>query len=403
MTKYSKIKFTRVLTLGCAAALVLLAGCSSSDDDDAISNTGLPGDPFLAFTSVRDSGYTVSKLERLSVTPEATTTASFTSVQSDYLVATDGDAVYHIGRFQIDSITKFDAQSAELIYQRSVAGEEASANPYDIVFASETKAYVIRYGSNRIWIVDPTATTDEAFKLGELDLSSYADSDGLPEANGAVIVGEKLFVLMQRLESFSPTQPGYLAVFDTSTDQEINTGAGTGDGLNGIPLSVHNPSRLQYLEADGQLYVLGTGNSFAVDDSAGNRFTGGVESIDAETYATELVLDDGDEAQNEGFLTELEVVSPTKAYVVTQVGFADNTLRVLNLLTGELDAGAAAGLASTEITLLAEDPAGRLWVGVNELPLPGFRVIDPADDAQELGKMSTDLIPQDLVFIQPVQ
>jgi len=394
----------RKLTSGLVAGLVLLTGCSSDSGDDAIINAGLPGSSFLAFATVRDMGFTVGQLQRLSVSPETTSTVTYTSTQSDYVVTTDGVSPYHIGRFQIDSVTKFDAQDpTNLIYQRSVADDEPTANPYEIAFVSDTKAYVIRYGSTRVWIIDPSATTDEAFRIGELDLSAYADDDGVPEASDAVIVGNRLFILMERLESFSPTLPGYLAVFDTDTDEEIDTGAGVADGLMGIPLSVNNPVDLQYLESDGLLYVLGRGNFFAADDSAGDRFTGGVESIDAQSFATQRVLDDGDEAQNEGFLTNLEVVSATQAYVVTQAGFTDHTVRSLNLLTGELEAGSVANIENVEISLLAEDPEGRVWVGVNETPLPGFRVFDPADDTQEIEKLSTSLIPESLVFIEPAQ
>ena len=32
-----------------------------------------------------------------------------------------------------------------------------------------------------VWIVNPSATTSGEFKIGELDLSPYADSDGIPE------------------------------------------------------------------------------------------------------------------------------------------------------------------------------------------------------------------------------
>ncbi len=50
-------------------------------------------------------------------------------------------------------------------------------DPYALVSLSETKAYLLRYGSDKVWVVNPQAENSEDFKIGELDLSGYIPED----------------------------------------------------------------------------------------------------------------------------------------------------------------------------------------------------------------------------------
>jgi len=379
----------------------VLGACSSDDDSGGGTPNAGNGDRIVqAFSAGRDPGFTAGKVERISISDGDLRNGEYTATLSDITINTDGTSIYQIGRFQLDNITKYsplDTMTAPL-YQRSVAGAEANANPYQIVFVSDTKAYLIRFGSDKIWIINPSAATEAEFKTGELDLSAYNDADGSPEPNAGVVIGDRLFVSMARLENFAVTQGGYLAVFDTTTDTELDTGQGAADSLPGIPLTVRNPTALQYLAADGLLYVAGMGSLFG-EPAPGMRFTGGIETIDATSFATNLVLDDGNDEQNQGQFTDLLVLSASKAYVLTYASFGDTTLRNLNLMTGSLDDAAVAGLQNMDITTLAQGPRGRVWIGVNETPNPGYQLVDPAADAQTLKKVITDFIPQAVVFI----
>ena len=115
---------------------------------------------------------------------------------------------------------------------------ESDSNPYDLVFVNSTKAYLLRYGATKAWIVNPSATTQAGFKIGDLDLKAYADADGVPEMAKGVIADGKLFIILQRQDDFfCPSNTAYVAVFDVATDTEIDTGMGEG-GMKGIPLSI---------------------------------------------------------------------------------------------------------------------------------------------------------------------
>lgn len=173
---------------------------------------------------------------------------------SDITVAAYGSFFYRIEKFNADNVAKFSMSSPDTpIWQFSTMDDTdmATSNPYDMVFVSDQKAYLLRYGSTRAWIVNPSATTQADFKIGELDLSAYADSDGIPEMTSAVIVRGKLFIVMQRLDrdnGFIPSNDSSVAVFDTETDQEVTAA---------IALPIKNAGSIQYLAANDMLYVQG--------------------------------------------------------------------------------------------------------------------------------------------------
>ncbi|MFT6905415.1 MAG: hypothetical protein ACJAS1_002071, partial [Oleiphilaceae bacterium] len=77
-----------------------------------------------------------------------------------------------------------------------------ASNPYEMHFVSDSKAYILRYGSPSIWIVDPSvsAADEENFKIGEISLSAY-DEDRIPEMVAGLISGNKLYVVMQAMDS----------------------------------------------------------------------------------------------------------------------------------------------------------------------------------------------------------
>ncbi len=259
------------------------------------------------------------------------------SAKSDITVKAFGSYFYRLGKYQSDNVTKVAVNAPNTpIWQYSsndAAGE--SSNPYDLIFVNSQKAYLLRYGATTAWIVNPSATTEAAFKIGELDLSAYSD-DGVPEMAGGVIANGRLFIILQRLDSFfCPSNTAYVAVFDVATDTEIDTGHGQGN-MKGIPLSIKNPLSIQYAAGNNTVYIQGVG-SFPGGGWCDPvyEYTGGIESINPQTYATRVVLDDGDATSHPyGAIAGMLIASPTKGYFVGYAGWGDNALYQFNPTTG---------------------------------------------------------------------
>jgi hypothetical protein len=225
-------------------------------------------------------------------------TNNLLSSQSDITVCAYGKYFYQIGRYYLDWVRKVDISDPDNpIWECSTMDENedvSSSNPHALVFVNATKAYLLRYGTNTAWIVNPSASSCDEFKIGTLDLSAYDDGDGSPEMTDGIVVGDKVFILLQRLDRNNNWEPldAYVAVFNATTDQEIDTGKGE-NGLRGIKLPVKNPGSIQYV--DGKIYVQAQGrleNSWAGTPA---EYTGGIVEIDPETYNVTLILDDGNE------------------------------------------------------------------------------------------------------------
>ncbi len=286
---------------------------------------------------------------------------------SDITVTAYGNFFYRIEKYFADNVTKFSIDApATPIWQYSTldAPSDPTSNPQDMVFASGQKAYILRYGSTKAWIVDPSAADEAGFKIGELDLSAYDDGDGCPEMKSAVIVGNKLFIAMQRMTQAAYPDPwltntAYVAVFDTDTDTEIDTGRGTGD-MKGIPVNIRNLGGIQYLAANGLIYVQGVGRYAA-------EYTGGIAVINPDTYGTQVILDDGDDTDHPyGNISGMAIVSPTRGYFVGYAGWGDNTLYSFDPSAANPVGTAVTGLENKNIAGMESgvytDVNGLLWV-----------------------------------------
>ncbi len=382
------------------AGVLTLGACSSSNDSTA--TTGSDNTTSFAFSGARASDYSSGRIDRISLTNGNTVDGSYPATGSDIAVTTDGTDLYQIGRFGIDSITRFDPIDTSVVdYQYSVNTEgEGSANPQAIAFLNDSKAYLTRRGSGALWIINPNAASEEEFKIGEIDLSAY--DTGSPDMTNAIIVGDKLFVVVERLlqlEPFGqvPDKSAYLVVIDTATDTEIQTGEGN-DGLAGIELSVRNPSGLQYNEATGDIFVVGRGNFNANDAITDDFYSGGIEVIDPDSYVHSVLLDDGTAENNQGYFYDIEIINANLGYLLTYADFGVTTLRTFNPVTGMLSDTLFEGLQDVDITDIAQGPDNHLWVGILS-ESNGFLRIDL--DTQLLAEemVTTELVPLGVTFI----
>ncbi len=376
----------RTLCLTLLAGLAL-AGCGGGGGSDGPAVIDTSGDVAVIATAASD--FSSGAVELIDV-DKGTSSGSYHPTISDIGVSARGEHYYLYERYNADSVKKVDLSNPgvfEWDYSTNQAGDSESSNPYTLVFASDEKAYLMRYGSAKAWIVDPTARTQGAFKIGELDLSAYipADSTGVPNMAAGAIVDGKLFIAMQRLDSsYQPTNTGYVAVFDTETDQEIDTGMGE-NGLKGIPLIGHNPMAVLY-HPDLGLLIQNQGG-YTPD------YTGGIDVIDPETYAIEQRLDDN--AQT-GLVGSMVVVDQDTGFYLAYSGWQDIALKAFNPSTGDVG-DTVAGLSGKDLRALALGPQGNLWIGDATSSNPGLRVVE-VDSGNQRDFIATTLLPIDIAF-----
>ena len=384
-----------------SATATLLIGCGG---DNNPTDTGINRDTDLAIIQTVAADYSGSSVQVVDLLEsDLVTTDEYLALDlSDYDIATHQGSLYHIGRYNIDELTQADIDkdlSETYTYSLLDDPEDNSANVYRMVFISDSKAYLIRYGQPNIWIVNPSATTENDFKLGELDLSEYLDQDTSVEASDGIIVDGKLFVAMQRIDSTTGnplTNSAYVAVFDTATDTEIDTDL-TDDpnNLYGIELSIHNTNNFAYHE-DAGLLLGGAGDPWgAAYYGRDPGFEGGIVQIDTVSYVETMLVDDGDDIDHPyGYFQKIAIIDEENGFFVGLAAYQDTSLFHFNPSTG--DVTAVSGIENIEIGALTASPSDNVWVGVYDAADPRILVVNT--DLETEAEIKTAQNPKTIIF-----
>jgi hypothetical protein len=380
-----------------------------TDSIDVTVNVGDVLDtPSMALVQTVAADFSSSQVAYLDYAAQTVDDGFYAKTQSDYSINVYQKDVYHIGRFFIDTISKYntdDASTEIWSYSTQDDLDSTTRNPYTLVSLSTEKAYLLRYGSDKIWIVNPQATDFDSFKTGEIDLSSYVPENntaGTPRPSAAVINNGKLFVVMQRSDdSFGSTNSAYLAVFDTATDSEIETNADSTDSVMGIPILGLNPLENSVRTFEDKVYVT-TRNSFSavsVDQSM-------IETVDANNYSLNTVLSAANITDNSTkYIQSTAIVSAEKGYFFANETFfgpyrEESTLYQFNPSTGEISDETVLDIETNSIGFIDIDAAGFLWVSVREDAAPGVEIIDTETNSPLIDRLETQLNPGVIRFIE---
>ncbi|EKS09105.1 YncE family protein [Leptospira santarosai] len=318
-----------------------------------------------------------------------------TPIHSDAVARFGIGKVYVLNRLNRDSIQVLEPNYGFITVSELSLGSKV--NPVDMEFASASKAYVSLYGSDRLLIVDPTYMTI----TGSIDLRSYAESgaapDGIPEMNGLKIVGDSLFVCVQRLDRNDPS--GYFPPNTTSLLLEINITTDTVVGVYTFPSS--NPvSKPQLVDLFGEPHLV-----IATPARMGfqSRIDGGVSAfrLSTRSFISRFLYS---ESVAGGDILSVQIKSNTVGYVsVLDSGFT-KTLQVFNPSTGEkistLLTIPSSYDASLSSILLASDKI--LYVGNTQFQQPGVTMFDTERGNVLLtpSPISVDLQPYDIIELK---
>jgi hypothetical protein len=381
----------------------------STDSIDITVNVGDELDtPSLALVQTIAADFSSSQVAYLDYATQTVDDGFYAKTLSDFTINVFQGDVYHIGRFFIDTISKYNANDASTeIWSYSTQDDldSSSRNPYTLISLSAEKAYLLRYGSDKIWVVNPQALDFESFKIGELDLTSYVPENntaGTPGPSAAVINDGKFYVVMQRLDdTFSPSNTVYLAVFDTATDREIETNADNTDSVMGIPLLGLNPLEHSVRTFADKVYIT-TRDSYSatsVDQSL-------IEEVDINDYSLRTVLSaNGITDNSTKFIQSTAIVSAEKGYFFANETFfgpyrEESTLYQFNPSTGEISDETVLDIDTNSIGFIDIDAAGFLWISVKEDAAPGVEIIDTETNLQLLNRLETQLNPGVIRFIE---
>ena len=311
------------------------------------------------------------------------------NVHSDAVARFYDGRIYVVNRLDQDNIIVLDpADLRTPVVQYSVGN---GTNPQDVEFVSPNKAYVSLNNEAYLLVGDPQVGTE----FGQIDLSAFADADGLPETGQMALVGDRLFVAVQRLDRdnyWGPSGESYLVVIDTQTDTVIDADPDAA-GVQGILLAGTNP--VEVMAIGGQLVVALVGSFLELD--------GGVEVIDPETYESRgLVITE--EALG-GQTGTIAMVSPSRGYVTAST-WPTYDLYPFDLSSGEVGEKLT-GYSGGYLPDLAVD-GDRLIVAdrgsEDNLNAAGLLIYDANTGELTAGPISTGLPPNAItVMSDPVE
>jgi hypothetical protein len=346
--------------------LLLLGIAACSDSDSSSSEKPAATNAFVLTTDYSTGSYSTIDLDTLAASKDLPSTTGI--AESDSSGVYFNNKVYIINRYGFDNVTVLDTSDLTTAVSQFSTGN--GTNPQDMAFVSDTKAYVSLYAGTDVLIVDPTSTGTEI--IDTIDLSDFldpADADGGLEANPMVIVGDYLFVALQRLVNWSADLPSIIAVIDTTTDTLVDVDPAT-TGVQGITLTGRNPIYMEYDETLERIVVSEVGNYGLMD--------GGIETVDPDTFEAEGFM--STEAQLGGDIGDVVLVNGTKGYVViSDPSWVDpNTVAVFAVATGNKSGELA--ITSPFIPDLALDSQNRLFVPDRTPTAPGVRIFDTTTD-----------------------
>ncbi|RHX87149.1 YncE family protein [Leptospira stimsonii] len=319
-------------------------------------------------------------------------------IHSDALARFGLGKVYVLNLLNRDSIQVLDPNFGFVTVSELALGFKV--NPADIEFAGPSKAYVTLYGSNRLLILDPSLMAI----TGSIDLGGYSETfssggtpDGLPEMSGMKIVGDSLFVCLQRLDRNDPS--GYFPPNTTSLLLEIYIATDTVIGTYTFPAS--NPvNKPQLLDLFGEPHLV-----FATPGRMGflSQIDGGVSAfrLGTRSFLTRLLFS---ESVAGGDIVNVQVKSDTVGYASVLDSSFTKSLKVFNPSTGETTATLlripSSYDASLSSILLASDKI--LYVGNTQFQQPGVTMFDTerGDALLTPSPISVDLQPYDIIELK---
>jgi DNA-binding beta-propeller fold protein YncE len=318
---------------------------------------GCPAPQTTAFVTTTDfetgAFATIDLAQRRVVLPAAPAR----QINADSIARDFDGRVYVVNRFGLegDAIQARDPQRDFAVDWDCSTG--AGGNPQDIAFAAPDKAYVTLLESTQLLVIDPSVSRSCAgFVRGTIDLSAFADDDGVPEMASMMLVDDVLYVTLQRLDRndlFSPNGNGIVVAIDTVNDTVIRA----------IGLAGENPfSRM--VRRGNQLWLSSVG-WFATRD-------GGIEAIDFTTNAPLGVQIP--EAALGGDITDFVIVSDDIGYAVISADDFRNELIEFSPRTGTRTRTLIGG--SSFIAQIQATERGELYVADRSFSTPGLRIFD---------------------------
>ena len=196
--------------------LWFLACTTNEQADSKVASN--PQDPSLVMAMVAFD-YSVGSLALFDLETE-TLSEDIASISGDPVVVYEQNAIWQLNRYQYDTLRKYSPTNLQFPEQEvSLASDAGSTNPHDTEVCANN-LFVSLFGTTTLPVLNP----DTLETINEIDISQWADGDGIPEASSLVEWNDTVFVGLARLDrnnGFSP-KTSMILQFDCASFELIN-------------------------------------------------------------------------------------------------------------------------------------------------------------------------------------
>ncbi|MCF0216500.1 MAG: hypothetical protein HUK21_08515 [Fibrobacteraceae bacterium] len=271
-------------------------------------------------------------------------------IQDSKIFSVNGN-LYVLERYGADNISM--VKNGKVEFQVSL---EDGANPSDLVAIDSKEGWLSQEGSTELLKIDlATGKTKKNVSLKNFVVKGNVS----PNAVNLEILGDTLFVLMQRLDQFAATLPGLIAMFNANDGKLLDT----------ISLKTPNPTSMTAY--NGQLYVstLGSYNSNYGTDADNKR---GIEKISISKKSSELLVT----GKDLGAGIYNMAVNPDKniAYVTVYSEYGNAPLKAIDLESKKISA--IKGINDAEGGMFFDSQKGLLYVGDRTAGSESLKIYD---------------------------
>jgi hypothetical protein len=153
--------------------------------------------------------------------------ADLALASSDAVPVVEGDRVFVINRYGFDYIDELDPHAElELVHEWAIAStsEDTPSNPHDLALDPDGHAWVTLHGAPELQrFAFPTLHAAKVEAELALDLTSFADADGIPELSLALSCGEIMFVSAEHIdrESWTPAEQTVLIPVQVGAEPQL--------------------------------------------------------------------------------------------------------------------------------------------------------------------------------------
>ncbi|MFC1852394.1 hypothetical protein ACFL27_19525 [candidate division CSSED10-310 bacterium] len=329
--------------------LHFMSGCNEYNEDIDTELTDISA--FVVTTDFQTGSFSTITLGSPHVL-----TSDIDTICPDAISRSWNGLIYIVGRYSCDSIQVLNPSENFSLFSEYSVG--AGTNPQDIVVIKQEKAYISRLAAPQLLVVSPNSGQ----VLKEIDLSEYADADGLPELYTMYYLEDYhlLFIAVQRLDTttYLNVAPSYVIVLNTETDEIEKV----------ITLESINPfTEFIFVEESEKLLIGCNGLYGALD--------GGIEVIDILSLESEGLL--VNESNLGGDILDFDYRKNIGYVLISDLEFNTRVLTI-DMETGAIGAPLleTAGFFLNNVAINDRD---ELWILDRSPLLSGIHIFDALD------------------------